>query len=448
MQWHKTLLVYSSCIIIAASIQLIWHNPVGWIALALGAGTYLTYRRYQASKVASWARAPNRVELPSDVGPWSEVVSELNRYIRLQQDLLSESQETTAAIMSAAQALPVGVIAMDGNLEISWFNRAAQQQFDLDEETDIGKNLLHLIRQPDFIKYARQRQWPDSIIQKVAHGNSERLLMLQFVTYARHQRLLISRDLTQIDRLETTRRDFVANVSHELRTPLTVLAGFLETIREAPDDSFSEEQRQQYLALMQEQASRMQSIVADLLTLSDLENNPSADRQTVDVPALLEAARQQAQALSGGRHEFFWDLDSELTVQGSASELASAFSNLLTNAVRYTPNDGKISVFWGQDANGKLRYSVTDTGIGIAAEHIPRLSERFYRVDRGRSRAAGGTGLGLAITKHIAMRHGAQLVIDSRLGQGSTFSLVFEPEPEPEKNPQTEAQANADNAAT
>jgi len=448
MQWHKTLIVYSSCIIVAASIQLIWHNPVGWIALALGAGTYLTYRRYQAGKVASWARAPNRIELPSDVGPWSEVVSELNRYIRLQQDLLSESQETTAAIMSAAQALPVGVVAMDGNLEISWFNRAAQQQFDLDEETDIGKNLLHLIRQPDFIKYARQRQWPDSIIQKVAHGNSERLLMLQFVTYARHQRLLISRDLTQIDRLETTRRDFVANVSHELRTPLTVLAGFLETIREAPDDSFSEEQRQQYLALMQEQASRMQSIVADLLTLSDLENNPSADRLTVDVPALLEAARQQAQALSAGRHEFFWDLDGDLTVQGSASELASAFSNLLTNAVRYTPNDGKISVFWGQDANGKLRYSVTDTGIGIAAEHIPRLSERFYRVDRGRSRAAGGTGLGLAITKHIAMRHGAQLVIESRLGRGSTFSLVFEPEPESEQNPQTEAQANADNAAT
>ena len=179
---------------------------------------------------------------------------------------------------------------------------------------------------------------------------------------------------------------------------------------------------------MQEQAYRMQSIVADLLTLSELENSPSADQVPIDVPSLLESARQQAQALSGGRHTFEWAIDPDLPLLGSNSELASAFSNLLTNAVRYTPDSGAIRVFWGRDPEGKRRYSVTDTGIGIAAEHIPRLSERFYRVDRGRSRAAGGTGLGLAITKHIAIRHGAQLVIESRLGQGSTFSLVFEPE--------------------
>jgi two-component system phosphate regulon sensor histidine kinase PhoR len=434
MQWHRTLLMYATGVILAASIQLIWQSPIGWIVLALSAGAYITHSRFQASKVAAWAKAPNGLEPPSEVGPWAEVVTALNRHLHHQQDSLSEAQETNSAIMSAAQALPVGVIAMDGNLKISWFNRAAQEQFALDEVADHGKNLLHLIRQPEFIKYARRRQWPDSIIQKISHGNGERLLMLQFVTYARHQRLLISRDLTQIDRLETTRRDFVANVSHELRTPLTVLSGFLETIQEAPEGGVSDEQRQYYLALMQEQAVRMQSIVADLLTLSDLENNPNADRVKVDVPALLEAARQQGEALSGGRHHFVWDIDTELTIGGAASELASAFSNLLTNAVRYTPDQGTIHVGWGQNQNGQPVYSVTDTGIGIAAEHIPRLSERFYRVDRGRSRAAGGTGLGLAITKHIALRHGAQLVIESRLGRGSTFSLVFEPkrcEPEP-----------------
>jgi two-component system phosphate regulon sensor histidine kinase PhoR len=330
--------------------------------------------------------------------------------------------------MAAAQALPVGVIAMDGNLEISWFNRAAQQQLELEESTDIGRNLLHLIRQPEFVKYARQRSWPEPLIQKSTQGTQEKLLMLQFVSYARSQRLLIMRDLTQIDRLETTRRDFVANVSHELRTPLTVLSGFLETMRESPPGSFSEEQRTQFLDLMQEQAYRMQSIVADLLTLSELENSPSADQVPIDVPSLLESARQQAQALSGGRHTFTWAIDPDLPLLGSNSELASAFSNLLTNAVRYTPDNGEIRVFWGHDSEGKRRYSVTDTGIGIAAEHIPRLSERFYRVDRGRSRVAGGTGLGLAITKHIAIRHDAQLLIESRLGQGSTFSLVFEPE--------------------
>ena len=428
MQWHRTPLVYSAGVIVAAAIQLVWHNPIGWIVLALGAGVYLTHRRYQAAKVAAWAKSPNHNVLPTNVGPWSDVVMELNRYIQRQKELLSESQETTAAIMAAAQALPVGVIAMDGGLEISWFNRAAGQQLALDDTADIGKNLLHLIRQPEFVKYSRQRSWPEPLILKTAQGAQDKLLMLQFVSYGRHQRLLIMRDLTQIDRLETTRRDFVANVSHELRTPLTVLAGFLETIRETPPGSFTEEQYTQFLDLMQEQAHRMQSIVADLLTLSDLENSPSAEQVPIDVPSLLESARQQAQALSGGRHEFTWAIDAEVPLLGSPSELASAFSNLLTNAVRYTPDGGQISVHWGQDPDGKRRYSVTDTGIGIAAEHIPRLSERFYRVDRGRSRAAGGTGLGLAITKHIAIRHGAQLVIESRLGKGSTFSLVFEPE--------------------
>lgn len=428
MRWQQTPLIYSACVISAATLQLVWHNPLGWVALAVGAGVYLTYQSYQAAKVANWAKTPSHITPPVNVGPWSDVVKQFNRYVHLQQKLLSESQETNNAIMAAAQALPVGVIAMDGNLEIAWFNRAAMQQLELDETADLGKNLLHLIRQPEFVKYARQRSWPEPLIQKTTQGPREKLLLLQFVSYARHQRLLILRDLTQIDRLETTRRDFVANVSHELRTPLTVLVGFLETIREAPPGSFSDEQRDQFLDLMREQAQRMQSIVADLLTLSELENSPSAEQVPIEVPSVLESARQQAQALSGGRHQFNWRIDADLRLQGSTAELTSAFTNLLTNAVRYTPDGGEIHVFWGVDPDGKRRYSVTDTGIGIAAEHIPRLSERFYRVDRGRSRAAGGTGLGLAITKHIAIRHGAQLVIESRLGKGSTFSLVFEPE--------------------
>jgi two-component system, OmpR family, phosphate regulon sensor histidine kinase PhoR len=425
MTWVTLLILYAAGLVLATVLELALDSSLGWVLLAAGSGSLLVWRRYQAAKVAAWLKAPSQSPPPKDVGPWVEVVEELDRYIGIQQDLLEESQETTAAVMAAAQALPVGVIALDRNLDIIWFNRAAQQHLDLDEGSDVGGNLLHFVRQPEFVRYARQSVWPEPITQTLHRGKSERLLMMQFVTYARDQRLLITRDLTQLDRLERTRRDFVANVSHELRTPLTVLAGFLETIREAPPDALTPEQRSYYLDLMQDQANRMQSIVSDLLTLSDLENNPNAESSSVDVAALLNSARQQVQALSADQHSFEWHIDEELKVWGNASELSSAFSNLLTNAVRYTPPGGTITVRWEELPAGGARYSVTDTGIGIASEHIPRLSERFYRVDRGRSRSVGGTGLGLAITKHIAIRHDATLEIQSRLGHGSTFSLVF-----------------------
>jgi len=233
--------------------------------------------------------------------------------------------------------------------------------------------------------------------------------------------------LERLEKLETTRRDFVANVSHELRTPLTVLIGFLETLRDLPRDALPDAQRDQYLALMYEQAQRMQTIVADLLTLSMLESSPGAPPRPVHVATLIDTARQQAEALSEGRHTFVWHIDGALDVLGTEAELASAIANLLTNAVRYTPEDGHITVQWQADPDGGACYRVTDTGIGIAAHHLPRLTERFYRVDRGRSRAVGGTGLGLAITKHIAMRHDADLNIASTPGQGSTFALRFAP---------------------
>jgi two-component system phosphate regulon sensor histidine kinase PhoR len=425
MTWVSLLLFYVAAVVIATVLELFLDSSLGWMALAVGGGTLLIWRRFQATKVAAWLKAPSQSSPPKDVGPWVDVVDELHRYIGIQQELLKESQETTAAVMAAAQALPVGVIALDRGLDIIWFNRAGQQHLELDEEADIGKNLLHFIRHPEFVRYARQSAWPEPITQTLHQGKSERIFMMQLVTYARDQRLLIIRDVTQIDRLERTRRDFVANVSHELRTPLTVLAGFLETIREAPTDALKPEQKAYYLDLMQDQANRMQSIVSDLLILSDLENNPNTENSSVDVAALLSSAGQQAQALSAGQHGFEWHIEEGLKVWGNPSELASAFSNLLTNAVHYTPAGGTITVRWHGLPGGGATYSVSDTGIGIASEHIPRLSERFYRVDRGRSRSVGGTGLGLAITKHIAIRHEARLEIESRLGQGSTFSLVF-----------------------
>ena len=425
MQWRKTLGWFVFSLVAATAIYLVWESNLGWIAMAVGFGGLTTWRRYQAARVANWLKSTRDHRPPDDVGPWTDVVRQLEHNLQLQNELLAQAQETSDAVMAAAQALPVGVIALDQSLSIIWFNKAARQQLNLNEQTDLGGNILHLVRQPDFVRYARQRAWPDPVILKTHHGNQDKLMMMQFVIYAREQRLLITRDLTQIDKLETTRRDFVANVSHELRTPLTVLAGFVETISEAPAGALTQEQTQQYFGLMREQAKRMQSIVSDLLTLSNLETSPEAEQEAVNVSEMLDGLRQQIEALSAGRHVFEWDVEPGLDLLGAPSELTSAFANFLTNAVRYTPENGTIFVRWASEPAGTARFSVRDTGIGIAAEHIPRLSERFYRVDRSRSRAAGGTGLGLAITKHVAMRHDAELQIESRLQHGSTFSLVF-----------------------
>jgi two-component system phosphate regulon sensor histidine kinase PhoR len=392
--------------------------------MAVALAVTLLARAARTQRVAAWARNPE-TSPPAAVGPWDDILAPLYRYLRAQARQLTESRDAMQGMLAAAQALPDGAVTLNQDLQIDWCNRVARQHLGLRLPADRGSNLLNLVRAPEFVEYSRQADWPEPILVRLAVGSQERLLMMQLTAYARDQRLLITRDVTQIEKLETTRRDFVANVSHELRTPLTVLAGFLETMREMPDEALSREQRAQYLTMMHEQAQRMQAIVADLLTLSTLESSPNAEPHRVRMAALLQTARQQTEALSSGRHTLAWQLDDGVDVLGAESELSSAVSNLLTNAVRYTPDGGTITVRWERLPEGGARYSVQDTGIGIAARHIPRLTERFYRVDRGRSRAVGGTGLGLAITKHIAMRHDAELSIASEVGKGSTFSLIF-----------------------
>jgi two-component system phosphate regulon sensor histidine kinase PhoR len=353
-------------------------------------------------------------------------VASLYRRIRDQIATIQELEETSTSAMAAGQALPVGVVTLTTDLQIRWFNLAAAKQLHLLPEHDLGQNLQNILRAPTFAAYVKSGNWSDPLTLKLNHAGGNYNLLLRLVPYARDRTLLITRDLTQIEKLETTRRDFVANVSHEMRTPLTVLAGFVETLRDAPEGALSAAQREQYFGLMAEQAQRMQALVTDLLTLSDLETSPSAEFTAVPISPLIETARSQIEALSAGRHHWEWQIEPDLNLAGHASELASAFSNLLTNAIRYTPDAGTIRVKWQRQADGRASFSVTDTGIGIASEHLPRLSERFYRVDRGRSRALGGTGLGLAITKHVAMRHDALLDVQSKLGQGSCFSLVFD----------------------
>ena len=427
MSWLPTLLWFLFWSMLAQGIEYVWQTSIGWILLAICCGVMLTARRHQAGRVAAWAAHPE-TDPPADVGQWESMVASLYRYTRGQTLAVRELQQTNAAVMSAAQALPLGAVTMNKDFQIRWFNLAAKKQLCLKVDQDIGQNLLNLLRSPTFVAYARQSEWPDSLLLKLTLGGQTQNLMMRLVPYAGDQLLLMTRDLTQVEKLETTRRDFVANVSHEMRTPLTVLSGFLETMLDAPPGAISGDQGRQYLSKMHEQALRMESLVADLLTLSTLETSPHAEKLHVNMSLMLESARQQIEALSASKHIFDWQINDNLDLFGHASEISSAMTNLLTNAVRYTPEGGLITVCWLRETDGSARFSVTDTGPGIASEHLPRLTERFYTVDRGRSRALGGTGLGLAIAKHVAMRHDAELDIQSTLGQGSTFSLLFSPE--------------------
>ena len=423
MNWYRTLFVCFVIFLIAMIVQVATGSSIGWIIAAfLFAWKWLVRERH-AQQIWSWSKQPDESP-PSDTGDWDNIVANLYRHIQQQARSLQDSEQSNQAILSAAQALPIGVMTLNQRFGIIWFNRTAQALLDVHEE-DIGKNLLQLLRAPEFVVYCQQTSWPDGTNIRHSPKGKERTLRVRLVAYAQDQLMLTVRDLTQLEKLETTRRDFVANVSHELRTPLTVLHGFLETLNDAPEGAISTEQRHHFMALMLEQSARMQTLVSDLLTLSNLETAPIAERTPIDMGALISAAQSQVEALSAGHHSFEWIIDPSLRLLGAKSEIASAVLNLVTNAVRYTPEGGRITVQWQRDPDGHASYRVTDTGIGIAAEHIPRLSERFYRVDRGRSRDAGGTGLGLAITKHVAMRHDGRLEIQSKLGEGSTFSLVF-----------------------
>lgn len=320
----------------------------------------------------------------------------------------------------AASAIPDGILVLDARNRIDWANARALAQFGLALDVDRGQPVVNLIRQPEFHRYVEAGDFGMSVIVP-SNRDPVRALALQLVPFAADQKLLIARDVTEVEAVSRMRRDFIANVSHELKTPLTVIHGFIETLQDVDVDA---QRRTRFLQLMQEQAASMQRLVADLLTLSALENeqNPVQDEH-FDVSPLLRGIAVEARALSKGAHTIALDVRDASIVNGSRDELSSAFGNLVSNAVRYTAAGGNVDLAWRVDDDGSGVFAVTDTGIGIAPEHVPRLTERFYRVDRSRSRATGGTGLGLAIVKHVLLRHQAGLEIASERGIGSTFSV-------------------------
>jgi two-component system phosphate regulon sensor histidine kinase PhoR len=361
------------------------------------------------------------IPLPS--GFWEEVLSRLQRLIRNQKQQISLVERQHSRFIEAFQASPNGILMLDDQDQIEWCNAIAERFFGLNFRRDAMQRINFLIRRPEFIYYVTQRHFEEPLLMERMGPNASLSLMLQLFPFGENRHLLLVQDVTDLQKADAMRRDFVANVSHEMRTPITVLMGFLETIQSLDIDK---QQRDQYFEMMMSQAQRMKSLVEDLLTLANLEaNSAPASLQPIQMATTIALLKNDAEALSHGRHVFNFEVLTPKNLLGEDREILSAFGNLVSNAIRYSPDAASVSASWQVLDSGEGEFSVTDTGPGIASEHLSRLTERFYRVDRSRSRDTGGTGLGLAIVKHIASRHQAQLMIQSTPGLGSTFTLRF-----------------------
>ena len=382
----------------------------------------VAYHQLHLTALRGWLRRPQLDKLPRGRGVWEEALAELHRFLKRRDAEQESLGQSLARFRAAVRALPDGVVILDREHRIEWANPTAAHHFGIDARRDLGQPVVNLIRQPDFVTYLGAGDFS----QPLALRARDTTLSVRVIEFGEEQKLLNSRDVTADERIDTMRRDFVANVSHELKTPVTVLSGFVETLS---DESFpmSPAQRGRYLAMMAEQAKRMNRLVEDLLMLSALESSAApAEERPIELLPFVEGLADEARALSGGRHRVESEVESDGRLLGSAAELHSALSNLVSNAVRYTPDGGSVRLAW-RVVDGSGVFSVSDSGIGIEARHIPRLTERFYRVDSGRSRETGGTGLGLAIVKHALTRHQAVLDVVSQPGRGSTFSAVFPP---------------------
>ena len=379
--------------------------------------------RRTLNRMLEWISGPLDAPVPDASGIWGDFVSRMNRRVRTRQQEKNQLETALEQFQSALEALPDGVVFMDGHRQILWMNSLAVSMLDLVPTQDKGTPIEQLIREPEFVSYLLGQDFSEPLIYHPSR-RTQACYMISLISYGNDRLLLTARDLTQLEKLENVRRDFVANVSHELKTPLTVISGFLETLQQH-HDTLSPEKRQRYLDLAMNQSQQMNRLVQDLLTLSSLEARAMlVDETRVHVRPMIDELVQSAEALSNNKHPISITCPENMVVRGSASALRSIFGNLINNAVIYTPDGGDIGVRFDLDTN-EARFSVTDTGIGIPAIHLPRLSERFYRVDQSRSRDSGGTGLGLAIVKHALERHQGQLRIQSQEGVGSTFEAVF-----------------------
>lgn len=408
--------------LLGMAVGAVWSFPT--FGAMVGAVTstllYATLQSLRAQRFSRWLRdtAP---QAPRNAGLWGEIGYRVERLVRSLERTLVQERLQRAQFLSGIEASPNGVMMLDRNDQIEWCNSVSAHHFGLQLDNDRRQSVTNLIRSPVFVAYMQGKVFNEPIL--LGGPGARQRLMVLVRPYGDGMKLVLSQDVTERERNESMRRDFVANVSHEIRTPLTVLSGFIETMGSLP---LQEDERRRVIELMTQQTQRMQTLVTDLLILAQLEGSPPPPPgRWVPVSRLMQQSQADASALSGGRHPLSFSGEMDFELAGAESELQSALTNLVSNAVRYTPAGGGIAVRCGLRADGMAELEVQDSGVGIEKEHIPRLTERFYRVDGSRSRETGGTGLGLSIVKHVVQRHGAEMDVRSELGRGSTFRLIF-----------------------
>jgi two-component system phosphate regulon sensor histidine kinase PhoR len=413
-------------IIVMGALMLVllgfWYGNLT-LALLAGVTAYLVWHLVQLYRLHHWLTHGCNAPPPDSHGIWADLTSELWRIQRRTGKRKRKLRRALRRFKESTAALPEATVVLGQYGEIEWWNSAAERLLGLRRPDDRGQRIANLIRHPEFVRRLEAGDWRQPLVMS-SPVDSNIWLTLNIVPTAKHKYLLLAQNTTRLQHLDQVRRDFVANVSHELRTPLTVISGYVEALLDHPEAR--KPPWKHVLPQVHEQARRMRGIVEDLLLLSRLElDRELTSEEEIAVAMLLRQIHKEATELSGeAKHRILLDVDSRLGLRGNRNELRSAFSNLVVNAIRYTPAGGEIRLRWHADAHG-AHFSVSDTGVGIEARHIPRLTERFYRVDIGRSRETGGTGLGLAIVKHVVTRHGGELAIESMVGKGSKFTCHF-----------------------
>lgn len=428
-------------------LQLLLALPGAWLGqpwlmlggAVLGALVALGLERERAEKLARWMHTGASDRAPRLPLLWTQLAEQVRKLMRREGRKLQASEARLQQFLFAIESSPYGVVLLDRGDSIEWCNLNASQWLGIDPQRDRRQKVANLVRAPEFVQFLQRHEAGGEVTIDGRDATAARpqRVSVHLHEYGNDRKLLLLRDVTERDRADTMRRDFVANVSHEIRTPLTVFSGLVETLRDLP---LNEQERQHYLERMLQQTRRLQSLVDDLLTLSRLEAGPlAAVSEWTSTHDLMDTVVAEARALAAtqgrGAQRLVAHAGKPMEVACAPGEMLSAMSNLLSNAVRYTPDGGLIDASWLSEGDA-LVFEVRDTGPGIAEEHLPRITERFYRVDRSRSRETGGTGLGLAIVKHVAQRHGAQLQVASVPGKGSTFRLVL---PAVRLRPQTPA---------
>ena len=423
--WHSTLIRHLLLLVTGCLLIGLATGYYGW-SLAAGVALYLGWTLKQLLRLHDWLRNHQPDEAPPDgYGLWGEVFDSIYHLQRRDQRVRGRLQAVIDRVQESTAALKDAVVMLDSEGNLEWWNRAAETLLGLKTPQDSGQPVTNLVRHPRFKEYFEQDSYAEPL-DIPSPVNDHLRIQLYITRYGNNEHLMLVRDVTRLHQLEQMRKDFIANVSHELRTPLTVICGYLETLLDNVDDVNPRWKRP--LSQMQQQGERMQTLLNDLLLLAKLEaTDYPSDNQPVPIDSLLRTIKNDAQALSGQRNQTITlDVEADVALKGSETELRSAFSNLVFNAVKYTQDGGHIRIRWWSDGSG-AHLSVQDSGVGIDSKHLPRLTERFYRVDSSRNASTGGTGLGLAIVKHVLLRHRARLEISSVLGHGSTFTCHFPP---------------------